>query len=187
MHMAQGCVRAVNLRHLSKPEEAEADFSAAYELADRIADGQAIAAYILNDWASMHEASKGIEMVEAAIRKLETEGVTTPDLERFVPADLAYFEATLARMHAQTGIPGAAKHMTDARRSFRVRMQGLPRYEGAFLVILGWECQMNLRNPTRLISPAARFLVTALRQGKQRELLKLLLEPAYCAGILGRR
>lgn len=164
------CRKAVALRHLGRTEEAETAFSQAYDMA-KAADEPVISAYILNDWSSMHTGDKALQMVREALRLCE-EADETPDPERVLEADKAYFKATLAHTLENTGFPAEIRDLlTEAKQTLKGYAHGShPRYQQAYFIVLLWDLKSQSNSsPLALLYYAGRlgaFVVEAIRQGK---------------------
>jgi hypothetical protein len=163
-----GCVKAVDLWHMQgKVAEADELFSHAFNQAIML--DKAIAAYILNDWSSTIENHHtALEGVRRAIDLLLQTG-ESPDPDRRIEYDLAYLEATRARIGVRIGIPRCLKSLTRARRELKKGARALRFYRAAYFNVLGWECEaaFRLRSP-RLLLCGPRAASLAFQQGKLR-------------------
>jgi hypothetical protein len=156
-----GCRRAVALRHLGRPDEAELAFAVAYGQATA-ANELVVAAYIRNDWASIQPPEVAAEWTQEALtlcEQAEAEGLGTPDNERCLPADRAYMEATLARIRR---IDSPRAVMASAKRTLKAHAYGVhPRYKLAYLLVCVWE--LELYSPLA-VSRKASVIAEAIRQ-----------------------
>jgi hypothetical protein len=170
-----GCKTAVALRHTGATDQAAATFAKAYKMAWDAREW-AIASYILNDWSSMYSGDQAASMVREAI-ELRKQNDYTPDQQRTLVADIAYFEATLARILYRYEDQSEAKAMIGkARKTLRKQAYGpRPRYKDAYLVVLVWELGMYRPQEFKQYAPLfARIVVETLRQGKLIAAIKLL-------------
>ncbi|HVI68854.1 MAG TPA: hypothetical protein VM581_00160 [Magnetospirillaceae bacterium] len=139
-----GCQQAVALRHLGRREKASEVFGMAHQRAEAAGEF-VIAAYINVDWSSEEpDPHKAINMVYQAIHVCEN-ATGTPDPERCLVADIAYFQVILAVHAARAGMRGIAPHIViDARRALKRHAYGdHPRYKGAYLVALMHERRLT--------------------------------------------
>lgn len=178
-----GCKKAVCLRHLADEElrgQAEAAFQEAYDLATRLQE-PVIAAYIANDWASMRQGDEAVGKLEEAHQLLTgalDNGQDSPDPERVIEADLAYVQATLARIrYSQDRGPEARRLIATAVRTLQVQAREYPRYKAAYRIALGYwlrdELNVKPRNG-RWLGRVLRCGIELAKQGKLNTILRLI-------------
>lgn len=138
-----GCRKAVVLHHLDQAAEAKTAFKEAERLA-KASGALAIAAYIVADLASFEVGDEALIRINEALQLCEqAKAEGTPDLERTLEADTAYFTACKARLLHRSGSEVAKPLMARSRRRLKRYAHGrYPRYQDAYLDVLRWEFAM---------------------------------------------
>lgn len=164
------CRKAVALRHLGYVDEAHAAFEQAYHMA-QAAEEPIITAYVLNDWSSMFVGDNALCMIREVLNLCQ-QAAYTPDPERVLEADHAYFQATFAHALESTGSRKDVRALlSKAKKVLRKYAHGShPRYEQAYFIVLLWELNAYARpSPLALLHYAGRLCAVtmeAIRQGK---------------------
>jgi hypothetical protein len=165
----RGCIVAVDLRHLGREEEAEQVFSEEYAKALKL--HKAVAAYILNDWSSMRQGEEAFAKVRGALALLD-EAMDTPDPDRDILLDRAYFQATLAREDLARGDVASLADLRKARLTLQSGAMHLLKYRGAHFNALAWEVEAE----ARLLGPSLfTLLKLAVRQRKVSLVVKKMM------------
>jgi tetratricopeptide (TPR) repeat protein len=174
-----GCRKAVALKHLNRYSDAGRTFDRAYTLAWE-SDETVILAYILNDWSSMFKGTTAVEMIKGAIEHCQ-KAQETPDKDRNLKADIAYFEATLAHTLQVEGMSSAEETQARLRKAKAILKKfahgEYPRYEQAYFITLRWSLTVPVENsPLGLLRYAGDLGTAAMeviRHGNFRQLVQL--------------
>lgn len=177
-----GCKKAVALRHLGKTSQAKTAFTKALTLADEAGE-LAIGSYILNDAASMDAPATAIIKIQEAI-KLRKKAILSPDQRRILGADIAYFEAHMARMMARRGQVSHATHLITSAKTViqQFAHHSHPYYKPAYMVVLFWQLEMST-GPKRL-QVAAEIATEAAREGRLKVTWQAMLSRRQRAQVL---